>query len=69
MQPMDSPVDPILDELHATRRKLLEQHGGVAGLAAFLRQQEATSAHLVIDAPSENRGSDSTHQSENKSDQ
>lgn len=36
------PTDRILDEIHKTRRKLLSDHGGVAGLAAFLRKQEAT---------------------------
>ena len=55
IQPMNNPRDPILDEIHATRRRLLEEHGGVSGLAAFLRQEEAKSTRLVA-APS----SDST---------
>lgn len=40
---MKNPPDPILQELHAARRRLLKEHGGVAGLAAFLRQEEAKS--------------------------
>ena len=47
---MTDPPDPILEELHATRRQLLEEHGGVAGLAAFLREEEAKSTR-VITAP------------------
>lgn len=38
---MNEPQDPVLEELHATRRRLLKEHGGVSGLAAFLRQEEA----------------------------
>ena len=41
--------DPILDELHATRRQLLREHGGVAGLAAFLRQQEAKTTRPIAE--------------------
>ena len=37
------PADPVLEELHATRQRLLTEHGGVAGLASFLRQEEAKS--------------------------
>ena len=33
MSTMNDPPDPILDELHATRRRLLQEHGGVTGLA------------------------------------
>ena len=51
MQPMNNPRDPILDEIHATRRRLLEEHGGISGLAAFLRQEEAKTTRLVV-APS-----------------
>ena len=48
IQPTDNPRDPILDELHATRRRLLEEHGGIAGLAAFLRREEAKSARVFV---------------------
>jgi hypothetical protein len=47
MNPIDNPPDDILAELHATRRQLLQQHGGVAGLAAFLRQQEAAGGEQI----------------------
>jgi hypothetical protein len=36
--------DPILEEIHATRRRLLAEHGGLEGLVAFLREQEAKSS-------------------------
>lgn len=38
---MNDPPDPILEEIHATRRRLLEEHGGISGLAAFLREEQA----------------------------
>ena len=41
------PTDPIVEELHATRRRLLAEHGGVAGLAAFLRQEESKSDRRI----------------------
>jgi len=41
------PADPVLEELHATRRRLLAEHGGVAGLASFLRQEEAKSDRRI----------------------
>jgi len=46
-----NPPDPILEELHATRRKLLAEHGDVAGLAAFLRQEEAKSTRPIAKPP------------------
>jgi len=33
-------LDPIVEEIHATRFALLKEHGGLAGLVAYLRQQE-----------------------------
>ena len=47
IDPKKDPADPILAELHATRRRLLAEHGGVAGLAAFLRQEEAKSERRI----------------------
>ena len=41
------PADPILEELHATRRKLLAEHGGVAGLASYLRLEESKSERRI----------------------
>ena len=48
IQPITDPPDPILEELHATRRQLLKEHGGIAGLAAFLRQEEAKSNRTIV---------------------
>jgi hypothetical protein len=41
MKTIAEPVDAILEEIHETRRRLLQQHGGIHGLASFLRAQEA----------------------------
>ncbi len=41
--------DLILDEIHATRRKLLQEHGGIAGLFAFLRKEEAKSQLMAAE--------------------
>jgi hypothetical protein len=43
--------NPILDEIHETRRELLRKHGGIAGLMAFLRSQEAVSTRKQITPP------------------
>lgn len=45
----NDPPDPILEELHATRRRLLKEHGGVSGLAAFLRQEEAKTTWPMVE--------------------
>jgi hypothetical protein len=49
--PNNCPPDPILEELHATRRELLKQHGGVAGLVAFLRKEEAKTTWPIVETP------------------
>ena len=49
IQPMPEPPDPILEELHATRRQLLKEHGGVSGLAAFLRNEEAKTTRTMAE--------------------
>ena len=41
MKTTAEPTDTILEEIHETRRRLLQEHGGVHGLAEFLREQEA----------------------------
>ena len=33
--------DPIVAEVRAHRRQLVEEHGGIKGLAKFLREQDA----------------------------
>jgi hypothetical protein len=50
MKPTNDPSDTVLDELHATRRRLLAQHGGVKGLAAFLRKEEARCGATVVES-------------------
>lgn len=43
----NGPADAVLEEIHETRRKLLNRHGGIAGLATFLREQEANSDRII----------------------
>ena len=52
---LNDPPDPILDELHATRRRLLKEHGGVSGLAAFLRQEEAKTTRPIAELSGSSR--------------
>ena len=52
---MNDPPDPILEELHATRRRLLKEHGGVSGLAAFLRQEEAKTTWPIVETSASSR--------------
>lgn len=41
--------NPILDDLHATRRKLLEESGGtLAGLVARLQTEQAASGRTIL---------------------
>jgi hypothetical protein len=40
----------IIEELHLTRQRLLKEHGGVAGLANYLRQQEVANSAGKITA-------------------
>ena len=66
MKPVNDPRDTILDELHATRQQLLLQHGGVAGLAAFLRQQEADCATSVVEPDPDPRTDKTDHPGRNR---
>ena len=50
MNPNTEPADVVLEELHETRRRLLQRHGGVAGLAAYLREQERKSDRKIRSA-------------------
>ncbi len=47
--------DPILDEIHATRRRLLKEHGGISGLAEFLRREEATTKWPIAKTSAESK--------------
>ena len=41
--------NPILDDLHATRRKLLEESGGtLAGLVARLQTEQEVSGRTIL---------------------
>ena len=66
LQPMTDPPDPILEELHATRRQLLKEHGGVSGLAAFLRKEEAKSTRTIVDPSGSLRPGKALNPPENK---
>jgi hypothetical protein len=38
----------VIEELHLTRQRLLSEHGGVSGLAEYLRRQEANSGVKTV---------------------
>ena len=40
--------DPIVEEVHQTRAKLLQQYGGADGYAAHLRELEAKLGDRVV---------------------
>ena len=61
IQPMTDPPDPILEELHATRRQLLKEHGGVSGLAAFLRKEEAKTTRTFAEPSDDSRPNKPLH--------
>ena len=66
IQPMSEPPDPILEELHATRRQLLKEHGGISGLAAFLRKEEAKTTRTIAESSDASRPNESLNQSGHK---
>ena len=66
IQPMPEPPDPILEELHATRRQLLKEHGGISGLAAFLRKEEAKTTRTIAEPSDASRPNESLNQSGHK---
>lgn len=43
--------DPIVEELHAIREKLLEEHGGLEGYIAHLREIERELGARVVSRP------------------
>ena len=67
MPRMNDPPDPILEELHATRRRLLKEHGGVSGLAAFLRQEEAKSTRPIVETAANSKSNGAITPAEAKS--
>ena len=52
MNPVTDKTPSLLDEIHLTRQRLLNEHGGIAGLAAFLRQREIASGAKTVSPPS-----------------
>ena len=40
-RPAEDDNDPIVAEVRAHRRQLVEEHGSIEGLAKFLREQDA----------------------------
>ena len=66
IQPMPEPSDPILEELHATRRQLLKEHGGISGLAAFLRKEEAKTTRTIAEPSGDSRPNEPLNQSGHK---
>jgi hypothetical protein len=47
----DKYADPIVEEVHETRAKLLKKYGGPAGYAEHLRQLEADLADRLVTRP------------------
>lgn len=39
----------MIEQLRAARRQLLQRHGGIAGLASFLRQEETKPGERVVE--------------------
>ena len=66
IQPRPEPPDPILEELHATRRQLLKEHGGISGLAAFLRKVEAKTTRTIAEPSNDSRANEALNPAGNK---
>jgi hypothetical protein len=45
---MDDFRDPIVEEIHQTRTKLLQQYGGSEGYARHLREVESEFAERIV---------------------
>jgi hypothetical protein len=51
-RPAKEENDPIVAEVRAHRRQLVKEHGGIEGLAKFLREQDAKRHQREQDAAS-----------------
>lgn len=51
-RPAEEDNDPIVAEVRAHRRQLVKEHGGIEGLAKFLREQDAKRHQRDQDAAS-----------------
>jgi hypothetical protein len=40
--------DPIVEEVHQTRERLLEEHGGMEGFLKHIRQVQEQMKHRVV---------------------
>lgn len=54
-RPAEEENDPIVAEVRAHRRQLVEEHGGIEGLAKFLREQDAKRHQRAQDAASQRK--------------
>lgn len=52
-RPAEEHHDPIVAEVRAHRRQLVKEHGGIKGLAEFLREQDAKRRQREQDAASQ----------------
>ncbi|HEX7154498.1 MAG TPA: hypothetical protein VF618_23635 [Thermoanaerobaculia bacterium] len=43
--------DPIVEEVHETRERLLEQHGGIAGFLEHIHQLQETMKDRIVRLP------------------
>jgi hypothetical protein len=43
--------DPIVEELHKIRERMLEEYGGLEGLVKHLREIQAETPHRVVSRP------------------
>ena len=42
------PSDPLIDEVRATRERLVREHGGLRGWAAYVRQEQAKHPEKLV---------------------
>jgi len=42
------PDDPVVEELHRIRESLLQEHGGLDGYVAYLREMQVTMKDRVV---------------------
>jgi len=40
--------DPLIDEVRATRERLVREHGGLRGWAAYIRQEQAKHPEKLV---------------------
>lgn len=55
--------DPVVEEVHRTRERLLEEHGGLAGYLAHIRNVQAAMPDRVVRLPRRAVTTDNRHPS------